>query len=144
MDTTTKLGYFFIALGILGAIMIAVSMYMKKNGKFESENTGKYSLWTGIGFAAIGVIGWGVSSYYVSKAEKEKYEEIKKAVAKGQLPAVALERPELVTRVEKPTDSIDRSLILANKCTSIYAGGFGMGAETSCNRVTVNPNGFSF
>jgi hypothetical protein len=143
MDTTTKLGYFFIALGILGAIMIAVSMYMKKNGKFESEKTGKYSLWTGIGFAAIGVIGWGVSSYYVSKAEKEKYEEIKKAVAKGQLPAVALERPDLV-RVEKPTDALDARNVLANRCTSFYAGAFGMGAETDCKRVTVNPNGFSF
>lgn len=143
MDTTTKLGYFFIALGILGAIMIAVSMYMKKNGKFESEKTGKYSLWTGIGFAALGVIGWGVSSYYVSKAEKEKYEEIKKAVAKGELPAVALQRPDLVTRVETPVDSRDERLVRANRCTSIYAGAFGMGAETDCKRVTVNPNGFS-
>lgn len=136
-----KVGYIFIALGVLGALLLVASFFMKGE-ESKGDKASKWMMYSGAGLAIVGIVGWALIDYY---AKKEKYEEIKKAVAAGKLPSVALERPDIVTRVESPVDSRDERLVLANKCTSIYAGGVGgMGAETDCKRIKTNPNGFSF
>jgi hypothetical protein len=144
MDNYDKAFYGFLALLILGIILWAGgAFYFTKT--IESEKPkflGVGITAFGIGSIAIGVVGMLVSYFMGEKARKEKYAEIKKAVAAGELPPVALERPDMFVRVEVPTDARDESLVRANRCQSFYAGAFGMGAESECGRVKQNPNGF--
>jgi hypothetical protein len=47
-------------------------------------------------------------------------------------------------RVESALDNKNHSLIIANRCNSIYGGAWQMGVQTECGRVRTNPNGFGF
>jgi hypothetical protein len=144
MDNYDKAFYGFLALTILGVILWTGGAYyfIKTVEADKPKILGVGITYFGVGSAVIGSIGMLASYVMGEKARKEKYAEIKKAVAAGELPPVALERPDMFIRVETAPDSRDERLVRANRCQSVYAGAFGMGAETECGRVKQNPNGF--
>ena len=63
----------------------------------------------------------------------ESYEDTRNAPSHAKIPNL---------RVESALDNVNHSLILANKCNSIYGGAWQMGVETDCGKVRQNPNGF--
>lgn len=112
---TTSLTISLILL-ILGVILIVLGA--------NKEN---------VGIAVSGVVTIVLSAILYFALTPESYEDTKNSPMHAKIPNL---------RVESALDNQNQSLIIANRCNSIYGGAWQMGAESDCGRVKQNPNGF--